>query len=178
MLCRSGVFSTATRWSPILPWCPNGAAALLASASSAWRNAGSVHARAHDTGTDMRADLGFIGLDDRVQRRRVGIALLNQDGLKGANPQFGFRELRGLVMVVLMVIMRGHGRSPVHWRTSSAYDSPSAPACDSLGTRRDSMRELVQENGWEAPRRLMRTMAERTMERTGSSCGANPSEPH
>ena len=118
-LCRSGVFSTATRWSPTLPVVPErrGGLAGIGQQRLAERRIGP--GACHDAGADMRPDLGFVGLDDRVERRGIGVALLDQDGLQGADPQFGFRELGGLVVVVPMVVpvvvpvmvMRGHGRS-------------------------------------------------------------------
>src|SRR6185312_15362087 len=70
----------------------------------------------NDASADMRTYLGFISFNDCIQSRGIGVALLDQDSLKGTDPQFGFRELGGLVMVVpVVVVMRSHGRSPV-WR--------------------------------------------------------------
>ena len=62
-----------------------------------------------DAGADMRADLLFIGLDDRIEGRCVGVALVDQDGLQGAYPEVRFREFRGLVIMVMMFVI-GHGR--------------------------------------------------------------------
>jgi len=42
----------------------------------------------NDTRADVRADLGFIGFDDGIQGRGIRVALLYQDSLNGANPQF------------------------------------------------------------------------------------------
>ncbi len=54
-----------------------------------------------------RADLGLVGLDDGIERRRIDIALFGQDGLERAHPQLGLREF-GMVVIVVVVVMSGH----------------------------------------------------------------------
>lgn len=58
----------------------------------------------------VRADLGLVGLDDGVQRRRLDIAFFGQDALERAHPQLGLGQLGMVVImvVVVMVIMLGH----------------------------------------------------------------------
>jgi hypothetical protein len=59
-------------------------------------------------GDDARAvmgtDLGLIGLDDGVERGRLDIAFFGQDGLERAHTQLGLRQLRMIVIVVMMVV--------------------------------------------------------------------------
>ena len=71
----------------------------------------------------MRSDLGLVGFDDGVERRGIGVALLDQNGLERTHPQLGFRQLGRLVIVIvvvmlmgvamamLMIVVRGHERS-------------------------------------------------------------------
>src|SRR5262249_59128678 len=60
------------------------------------------HARAR-----VGTDLGLEGFDDEIERGRIDIALLRQNGFQRAYAQLGFRELRA----VLIVIVFGHGRN-------------------------------------------------------------------
>ena len=55
------------------------------------------------------ADLGFIGLDDGIERRGIDVSLLGQNGFQRSHAQFGFGEFR--MVVVMMVIVFGHGSS-------------------------------------------------------------------
>ncbi len=103
MLWRFGVFSTATRWSPTRLMWPIEATALVASSSSAFLNSGSVQALATTTRAVARADLGLVGLDDGVERRRVDVALLGQHGFQRAHAKLRLRQLRA-VLVVMVVI--------------------------------------------------------------------------
>jgi len=61
-----------------------------------------------DAGPDMRADLGLVGVDDEVEGLGVDVALLGQDGLERAHPQFGFGQVR-MVMIVVVMIVIAHG---------------------------------------------------------------------
>ena len=64
-------------------------------------------------GAVMRADPGFIGLDDGIQRRRINVPLLGQDRLQRAHAQFRLRQFGMVVivvMVVVIVIMFAHGQ--------------------------------------------------------------------
>jgi hypothetical protein len=56
----------------------------------------------------MWADFLFVGLDDRVEGRGVGVALVDQDGLQGAHSEVRFGKFGGLMVVVMMMV--GHGR--------------------------------------------------------------------
>ena len=104
MLWTCGVFSTATRWSPTrLSW-PMPRTAFDASSSSACLNAGSLQALRDDARPVVRADLGLIGLDDAVERGRIDIALFGQHGLQRADAQLHLRELR--TVLVRMIVMR------------------------------------------------------------------------
>ena len=53
----------------------------------------------------MRADLGFIGLDDFVDRRWVKVAFLGQHGFERADAQLHLVELRAVLVVIVVVIM-------------------------------------------------------------------------
>ena len=63
-----------------------------------------------DTRAVVRADLGLVGLDDGVERGRIDVAFLGQDGLQRAHAQLHLGEFRAvLVMMLLVVIVPGHG---------------------------------------------------------------------
>src|SRR5947209_5008743 len=54
-------------------------------------------------------DPGLVSLDDGVERRRVDVALLGQDGLQRANPKFGLGQFgMGMRMIVGMVVVTAH----------------------------------------------------------------------
>ena len=94
MLWRCGVFSTATRWSPTRLTWPSVLTALLASSSS-----GTLEGRIGPGFGDhlravVRADLGFIGLDDGIERGGIDVALFGQDRLERAHAQFGLGQFR------------------------------------------------------------------------------------
>src|SRR5262249_45031899 len=55
----------------------------------------------------VRTDLGLIGVDDDIERGRIDIALLGQDGLQRAYAQLYLGEFR----TILMVILVGRGQS-------------------------------------------------------------------
>ena len=48
----------------------------------------------------VRPDLGFIGLDDGIERGRIDIALFGQDGFERAHAQFGLGQFRMIVVVM------------------------------------------------------------------------------
>ena len=58
-----------------------------------------------------RADLGLVGLDDGVERRRVDVALLGQHGFERAHAKLRLRQLRAVLVIVVMVVIvvSGHG---------------------------------------------------------------------
>src|SRR5690242_19082078 len=58
----------------------------------------------NDEGAVARADLLLVGLDQKVERGGVDIALLGQHGFERANAQLRFRKL-GMVVVVVMVMV-------------------------------------------------------------------------
>ena len=117
MLWSFGVFSTATRWSPTRLAKPSEPTALVASASSACL-VGRIGPGLGDRhGAVVRPDPGLVGLDNGVERLRIDIALLGQDGLERAHPQLRLGEFRPVlvIMVVMMMVMivvvivSGHG---------------------------------------------------------------------
>ena len=55
-----------------------------------------------DAGAVARADLGLVGLDQGVDRRRIDIAFLDQDGFERPHPQLDFRQMAMVVVVVMM----------------------------------------------------------------------------
>ena len=57
-----------------------------------------------------RADLGLVGLDDGVERGRIDVALLGQHGFQRAHAKLRFRQLRAvLVVMIVVVVVSGHG---------------------------------------------------------------------
>ena len=63
-----------------------------------------------DEGAVARADLGLVGLDDGIERRRIDVALLGQDRFQGADAQLRLRQLRAmLVRMVMIVVSHGQG---------------------------------------------------------------------
>ena len=112
MLCVFGVFSTATRWSPTrLKW-PSVGDRLGGVGEQRLLELGIDPGLGDDAGAVVRADLGLVGLDDGVERRRIDIALLGQDGLQRADAELGVGELRAVVVVmivVVVVVFSGHG---------------------------------------------------------------------
>ena len=58
----------------------------------------------HDLRADMRPDLRLVGLDDRIERRRIDVALFRQDRFERPDPELHFRQL-GAVLVVMVMIM-------------------------------------------------------------------------
>ena len=64
----------------------------------------------HHAGAVARADLGLVGLDQKVERGGIDIALLGQDGFERAHAQFGLGQFRMVVVVMMMVVMAGHLR--------------------------------------------------------------------
>ena len=57
-----------------------------------------------------RADLGLVGLDDGIERRRIDVAFLGQNGLQRADAALSLRQFRAmLVMRVVIVVCHGIG---------------------------------------------------------------------
>ena len=64
----------------------------------------------------VRADLGLVGLDDRIERGRLDIALLGQDRFERAHTDLHLGQFRAvlvvmMIVVVLVVILR-HAAAP------------------------------------------------------------------
>jgi hypothetical protein len=98
MLWRCGVFSSATMCSP---W-----RCVLEQPCAVGRIGPGL---GHHAGAVARADLLLVGLDQKVERGRIDIALFGQHGFQRAHAQLGFRELG--MLVVVMVVVPGHGRT-------------------------------------------------------------------
>ena len=56
-----------------------------------------------DLGAVVRADFGFIHLDQDIERLRVHIAFLKQYGFECPYAQLHIREMRTMIMIVLVV---------------------------------------------------------------------------
>ncbi len=52
----------------------------------------------------MRPDLRLVGLDDRIERRRIDVALLRQDGFEGADPKLHLRKLGAMFVIMVMIV--------------------------------------------------------------------------
>src|SRR5262249_22029288 len=61
--------------------------------------------RGNDARACVGADLGHVGLDAEIERGRIDVAFLGQDGLQRADAQLRLGELRAVFMVVVL----GHG---------------------------------------------------------------------
>ena len=53
-----------------------------------------------DARADMRADPGLVRLDDAVERRRIDIALLDQNGFERPHAQLHLGQCRSIVVIV------------------------------------------------------------------------------
>ena len=60
--------------------------------------------------TVVWANFRFIGLNDGVQRGRLDISLFSQNCLQRADAQFSLGEFRMIVVVMMIVIVIGHGQ--------------------------------------------------------------------
>jgi hypothetical protein len=77
----------------------------------------------HHERTVARADLGFIGLDDGIERRRIDVALLGQNGFERAYAQLDLRQRRAVVVLMVMIVV-GHGsRVPLAAEASMVADA-------------------------------------------------------
>ena len=67
-----------------------------------------------DPGAVVRADLGFVGLDQHIERLRVHVAFLDQDRFERAHAQVHLREMRAVlvIVVVIMIVIAVHAPSP------------------------------------------------------------------
>ena len=106
MLCSVGVFSTTTICSPAgrrcrvqrwRRWRLGVVGRERRDRSRPWRRRGRV-ARPH---------LGFVSLDDDVDRRRIDIAFGDQDRFQGADPKRDFGQRRALPALAVAVIVVG-----------------------------------------------------------------------
>src|SRR5262245_56753795 len=70
----------------------------------------------HDGRTVVRTHLGFVGLDQHIERLGIDVALRHKDGFEGSYAQFHLAEMRGVGMI--MFIMQ-----PSHPSTTSAARS-------------------------------------------------------
>ena len=59
----------------------------------------------YDLCPDMRTDPLLVRLDDRIERGRIHIPFLRENGFEGADAQLHFRELGAMLMVVVMVMI-------------------------------------------------------------------------
>ena len=50
----------------------------------------------------MRADFGFVKLDDAIERRGFDIALVDQDRFERAHPQLHLGKIGTLIVIVIM----------------------------------------------------------------------------
>src|SRR5262249_55793952 len=57
-----------------------------------------------NAGADMRADLRFIGLDDAVKGCGIDIALLRQYRFQSAHAELRLRQLRAMVMALIVMV--------------------------------------------------------------------------
>ena len=105
MLWRFGVFSTATRWSPTRLDVAERGDRLGGVLQQRLLEGGIGPGLGDDARAVARADLGLVGLDDGVERGRVDVALLGQDGLQRAHAQLRLRQLRAVLVVVMMVVV-------------------------------------------------------------------------
>ncbi len=55
----------------------------------------------------MRADLGFVGLDNAIERGGLDITLLNQDRLERTHPKLYVGQLRPMFVIVIVGDMDG-----------------------------------------------------------------------
>ena len=61
----------------------------------------------HDSGTNLRADLVRIEIDDGIQRRRIDQPLFGQDRLQRLDPQGGFGGQQAVRIVIVMIMWHG-----------------------------------------------------------------------
>ena len=61
----------------------------------------------HDARAVARPDARLVRLDDGVERRRIDMALLGQDGFERAHPRLHLGQFRmiGMVVIVMMVVV-------------------------------------------------------------------------
>ena len=93
-----------------------------------------------------RADLGLVGLDQEVERRRVDIALLGQHRFERAHAQLGLGELRMVVVVVMVVIVvrtwadltRYSAAAKVRSAMTSRPPDPRSPTGSTASTARSA----------------------------------------
>jgi hypothetical protein len=62
----------------------------------------------------VRPDLALIGLDDGVERGRINVALLGQHRLQGAHAQLGLGKFRAVLVIIVVMIVLGHGAPSAH----------------------------------------------------------------
>ena len=104
-LCRSGVFSTATRWSPTrLTWLER-ADRLGGVREQRLLEARIAPGLRHHALADVRPDLRLVGLDDQIERGGIDVALLGQDRLERAHAQLQLGELGAVVVASVAVIL-------------------------------------------------------------------------
>ena len=106
------MFSTATRWSPTRLAKPSDADRLGGVGEQRLPVFGIGPGLGHRLGAVVRADAGLVGLDDGVERLRIDIALLGQDGFQRPHAQLRLGQLRAVLVVVMMlviVVVSGHG---------------------------------------------------------------------
>ena len=60
-----------------------------------------------DAGAVARTDLGLVGLDDGVERGRIDVALLGQDGFQRADAELGVGQFRAVVVIMVVAMIVG-----------------------------------------------------------------------
>ena len=54
----------------------------------------------------MRADFGLVGLDHRIERGRIDIAFLGENGLQRPHAQLHLRQFGAVMMAIVIVFVR------------------------------------------------------------------------
>ena len=62
----------------------------------------------NDARAGVGADLGLVGFNDEIERRRIDVALLGQDRFQRSHAQLRLGELRPVFVVVVVL---GHGKT-------------------------------------------------------------------
>ncbi len=105
MLWRAGVFSTATMcspWRPAIAELRDGGRRVVEQALPVGR----IGPRpGDDAGAVARPDLRLVGLDERIERGGIDVALLGEDRLQRAHAKLRLGELRAMFVLVMMVVI-------------------------------------------------------------------------
>ncbi len=102
MLCRCGVFSSAIKCAAP-PGTPERGKGLGRVGEKLAAEIRIDPGPGDGPRAAMRADLVLIGLDNGVERGRIDIAFLDQDGFQRAHAQLHFRQFGAMPVVVFVV---------------------------------------------------------------------------